>query len=567
MRAPLLPDDATQLGRYALVGRLGEGGMGTVYLAQDPGGRAVAIKVVRAEYARDDRFRRRFRSEVNRARQVPPFCTAEVLDADPDHDPPYLVVEYIDGPNLTDVVHQHGPLSLANLHSTAVGIATALTAIHGAGVIHRDLKPGNVLFTLGGIKVIDFGIARALEATSHHTRTDHMVGTIAYMAPERFEPEGSARLSPAADIFSWGAVVAYAGTGRTPFGADSAPGTAVRILTQPPDVTGLPEPLRDLVVNALEKEPHNRPTARELLDRLLAAAPSPQPASRGEVPFLREVVKEAKRRGPAPVSQERRNVVRAAPFLQEVVQQAERRGPAGANPVPVPREASSPAVDRRHTARAPVQRLVGARGSTRRRWLTQAGVAATVLGILLAGGLAYRALGIGEDDSGGDTGVLQAPTFSPAGPQDPDGTQAILDGSRLTLLHLREISRNLTLPSKRGGAVAAERNDGTPFALVPDQGGSYLLRSDTPGSCLAVLPGRPGPKSKLTASVCVANDETLFNLTDSGRPDPQGQTTFYLQNQRYGTVQWSSDRSEMYVEPVPAELIDTTFLLVDQGPA
>jgi serine/threonine protein kinase len=277
-----------------------------VYLGRHADGRQVAIKVIRSEYARDDRFRRRFRSEVNRARQVPPFCTAEVLDADPDHIPPYLVVEYIDGPNLTDVVLEHGPLALANLHSVAVGIATALTAIHGAGVIHRDLKPGNVLFTLGGIKVIDFGIARALEATSHHTRTDHMVGTIAYMAPERFEPESTTRISPAADIFSWGAVVAYAATGHTPFSADSAPGTVMRILTQPPDLSGLPDSMCDLVDAALAKEPHNRPTARELLDRLLASAPSPLPVARQhEVPFLREVMRSAADHGtPDPTSRE-----------------------------------------------------------------------------------------------------------------------------------------------------------------------------------------------------------------------------------------------------------------------
>jgi hypothetical protein len=162
--------------------------------------------------------------------------------------------------------------------------------------------------------------------------------------------------------------------------------------------------------------------------------------------------------------------------------------------------------------------------------------------------------------------VLQAPTFSPAGPQDPDGVQAVLDGSHLALLHVREISRNLTLPGKRGGAVSAERNDGTAFALVPDRG-FYLLRSDSPGSCLGVAPGRSPRKAGLTASVCVANDETLFNLTDSGKPDAQGRPTYYLQNERYGTVQWSSDRSEIYVEPAPAELIDTTFMLIDQGPA
>src|SRR3954454_2904992 len=227
--------------------------MGTVFLAGTPAGTRVAVKVVRADLAPDDEFRRRFRSEVARARQVPPFCTAEVLDADPDHDHPYLVVEYVDGPTLADVVQDRGPLTAANLHSVAIGVATALTAIHGAGVIHRDLKPRNVLLAPGSPKVIDFGIARALEATTGNTYAGQMLGTVAYMAPERFGAEADAPLTPAADVFAWGGVVAYAGTGHTPFGGDSPPATAARILTQPPDLRSLTGSLRDLVAHALEK--------------------------------------------------------------------------------------------------------------------------------------------------------------------------------------------------------------------------------------------------------------------------------------------------------------------------
>jgi eukaryotic-like serine/threonine-protein kinase len=293
---PLRPRDPTRLGDYELLSRLGEGGMGTVYLARTPAGVLVAVKVVRADLAPDDEFRRRFRSEVARARQVPPFCTAEVLDADPDHDQPYLVVEYVDGPTLAHVVEERGPLTAANLHSVAIGVATALTAIHGAGVIHRDLKPRNVLLAPGSPKVIDFGIARATEATSGgNTTPDQMVGTVAYMAPERFGSEAGAPLTPAADVFAWGGVVAYAGLGRTPFAADSPPATAARILTQPPDLDGLTGALRDLVERALAKDPADRPSARELLDHLVTGPrrPAATAAALADQPDLRAAAAEA----------------------------------------------------------------------------------------------------------------------------------------------------------------------------------------------------------------------------------------------------------------------------------
>ncbi|MEU4161855.1 serine/threonine-protein kinase [Actinoplanes sp. NPDC026670] len=278
MADPLRPTDPRSIGRYRTLRRLGAGGMGSVYLAEDPAGRLVAVKVIRPEYAHEPEYRARFRSEVNRAREVPPFCTAEVIDADPDHETPYLVVEYVDGPSLDEVVGDQGPLTGGSLHGVAVGVAAALAAIHGAGVVHRDLKPRNVLFALGTPKVIDFGIARPLDPTSFHTRADQVVGTLAYMAPERLDAETDRLPTPAVDVFAWGAVVTFAGTGRTPFGGDSPAVTAARILTQPPRVGDLPPYLAELVAAALEKEPENRPTAPELLDRLLVTgAPSAPP--------------------------------------------------------------------------------------------------------------------------------------------------------------------------------------------------------------------------------------------------------------------------------------------------
>ncbi|MFG1918550.1 protein kinase [Micromonospora sp. NPDC048898] len=287
--SPLRPTDPERMGDYLLVGRLGRGGMGVVYLGESDDGTFVAIKLIHPDLATDAEFARRFRGEVDRIRRVPPFCTAEFLHADIDHDPPYLVIEYIDGPSLDEVVAERGPLRGGGLHSLAVGVASALTGIHRAGIIHRDLKPDNVLLPPGSPKVIDFGIARPFEVTSAHTRTDAMVGTVAYMAPERFSGESENPVTAAADVFAWGCVITFAGTGRTPFHGDSPSAVAGRILTQPPDLDGLPESLLEVVRAALAKDPADRPTAPELSaillgDQVEALAPKVAPPPPAVVP-------------------------------------------------------------------------------------------------------------------------------------------------------------------------------------------------------------------------------------------------------------------------------------------
>ncbi|WP_433500533.1 serine/threonine-protein kinase [Sphaerimonospora sp. CA-214678] len=252
------------IGPYVPLRRLGEGGMGIVYLAQDPAGRKVAVKVMRPELASQEEFYNRFRKEAEAAKRVARFCTAPVLDAGQDGDLHYLVTEYVDGPDLSAVVDAQGPLAGSNLDALAVGVATALGAIHRAGVVHRDLKPSNILLAPVGPRVIDFGIAQLADTLAERTRAT--IGTPSYMSPEQVRGD---LVTPAADIFAWGCVVAYAGTGRPPFGTGAAPEVLYRVAHHVPVLDGLDERLRPLVERTLDKDPARRPTAQQLLDRLL----------------------------------------------------------------------------------------------------------------------------------------------------------------------------------------------------------------------------------------------------------------------------------------------------------
>ncbi len=262
---PLRSSDPQQLGAYRLVGRIGRGGMGTVYLAESSSGERAAVKVINPDLADDDLFRDRFRREVESARRVRRFCTAPVLDAQLDGEPLFIVTEFVDGPNLDEFVRTSGPMRGSSLEHLAVGVATALTAIHGAGVVHRDLKPANVLLSSMGPRVIDFGIARALDTVSGATRTGQFIGTPAYMAPELI---GGETASPAADVFAWGCVVAYAGTGKPPFDAPTVPSVLYKISHGEPAIGEMDEALRHLVERALSKDPLQRPSSQELLDAL-----------------------------------------------------------------------------------------------------------------------------------------------------------------------------------------------------------------------------------------------------------------------------------------------------------
>jgi eukaryotic-like serine/threonine-protein kinase len=262
--APLLPGDPQWLGVYRLIGRLGEGGQGTVYLAQPPSGQPVAVKLLRAEWTRDPVARARFAREVAAVGKVAPFCTARILDARVEGDQPFVVSEFIDGPSLQAVVARHGPLSGSALDRLAVATATALSAIHQAGVIHRDLKPGNVLLGPDGVRVIDFGIARSADASA--TLTSQLFGTPGYMAPEvvRGEPAG-----PAADVFAWAATITFAATGNPPFHGPNMAATIYQLTNGEPDLGVLSGHLRGIVAECVAKDPAARPTAVDLLMRLM----------------------------------------------------------------------------------------------------------------------------------------------------------------------------------------------------------------------------------------------------------------------------------------------------------
>ncbi|GAB2869906.1 hypothetical protein GCM10027176_84490 [Actinoallomurus bryophytorum] len=260
----LRPDDPRTLGAYRLAGRLGEGGQGVVYAAHAPDGTPLALKVLRDEWAADDRVRERFAREVEAARRVAPFCVAQVLDADLSATPPFIVTEFVDGPTLLESVRTGGPRSGPALHRLAVATATALAAIHEAGVVHRDFKPANVLLGADGPRVIDFGIARTRDGIV--TLTDGIVGTPSYMAPEQFEDRD---IGPAADVFAWGCVIAFAATGESPFGGGSVAAVSHRILRAEPRLGALTGPLRDIVLACLAKHQTARPSMRDVLLWLL----------------------------------------------------------------------------------------------------------------------------------------------------------------------------------------------------------------------------------------------------------------------------------------------------------
>ncbi|MBZ3907242.1 serine/threonine-protein kinase [Streptomyces griseiscabiei] len=269
---PLDVGEPTAVGPYRLLGRLGSGGMGRVYLGRSAGGRTVAVKVVHPHFALDEEFRARFRREVDAARRVGGSWTAPVLDADPEASVPWVATGYAAGPSLAAAIADGGRLPAHSVRVLGAGLAEALSAVHALGLVHRDVKPSNVLLTVDGPLLIDFGIARATDGTASLTSTGVSIGSPGYMSPEQILGKG---ITGAADVFSLGAVLAYAATGQSPFPGDSSASLLYKVVHEQPELDGLEGDLRDLVEHCLGKDPAARPSPDDIARTL-----APQGAAR-----------------------------------------------------------------------------------------------------------------------------------------------------------------------------------------------------------------------------------------------------------------------------------------------
>ncbi|MEU0135193.1 serine/threonine-protein kinase [Streptomyces sp. NPDC006296] len=425
---PLETGEPHTIGAYRLLGRLGAGGMGRVYLGRSAGGRTVAVKVVHPHFALDEQFRARFRREVDAARRLGARWTAPVLDADPEAAVPWVATGYVAGPPLSEAVTRHGPLPDYAVRTLGAGLGEALDAVHGHGLIHRDVKPSNILLALDGPRLIDFGIARALGATVSLTSTGVSVGSPGYMAPEQIR---GLDISGAADVFSLGAVLAYAATGSDPFPGDSSAVLLYKVVHEEPELGDLEGELRELVAGCLAKDPADRPAPAELARRLApggAAAlvapgwlPGPlvREVSRSAVALLDLEPQDAPvRSGPVPFTSA--SLGSAAP------------GTFGLPlPLPLPLPPAGPPAgadtpgERGTGARVAVTVDAGPEPGTRRGRRVSCTVALAVAGALAAVTVGAGTLGdlfTGDDDGGQGSTHDAAKPPATTGPQDPPGS-------------------------------------------------------------------------------------------------------------------------------------------------
>ena len=394
-REPLLDSDPRRVGRYRLSARLGSGGMGVVYLGAAEDGRPVAVKVLRPQLVEDREFRTRFGREVAALGRVEGVCTVRVIEADTTSARPFLVTEYADGPSLAEYIEARGALAARMVYGLATGLAEALTAIHAAGIVHRDLKPSNVLLTGSGPKVIDFGIAQALDATSL-TRPGITIGSTGFQAPEQIT---GGRSGTASDIFAWGVTIVYAASGQPPFGTGTPESIMFRILHAAPDLISVPAELRPLVAVTLAKEPGNRPSARELLDSLTKTSAQPVEAT--------QTILAQTWRAPEPVQPARTPATPAAPPARPPTAPAEQAFEATAEtPVPAAFRSAGPP---RPAQPSPGGGRPPTRGGRRR---TAFGIIALIVALAVAAGATAIGLALAGHHHKPNGGGQGSPTAS-----------------------------------------------------------------------------------------------------------------------------------------------------------
>jgi hypothetical protein len=425
----LQPGDPRRIGPYWLEARLGAGGMGRVYLGRSPGGRKVAVKAIRAELAESADFRTRFAREVSAARRVSGVFTAPVLDADLDGPVPWLATSYVPGPSLGDAVAGDGPRPVSEVLQLAAGLAEGLAAIHAAGVVHRDLKPSNVILAADGPRVLDFGISWSAGASAL-TQTGMVVGSPGFMSPEQAEGRD---VGPASDMFSLGAVLAFAATGEGPFGAGSTAALVYRVVYSEPDTARLPAELRPLINRCLAKDPRHRPTATQLLAELTAGPTGPaRPAAAAPSPLPRRP--RPARDGPPPAGADRAMAhppteypaqpateYPAHPPTQYPAHSPTERAAAAYTPDP-----GRPAGRDAPAATAPAERAGGPAAQRRRsgwRWLLTATAAVLLAGAAVGAFLALRPQPAGHQAGRGAAGVHPAPLSAHAKHTTPRPTQ------------------------------------------------------------------------------------------------------------------------------------------------
>ncbi|WEV24736.1 protein kinase [Streptomyces sp. 71268] len=494
--------DPRQIAGYRLAAKLGSGGMGKVYLSYTPAGRPVAIKVVRPDLSEDPEFRDRFRREVAAARRVHGLYTAPVIDAETEGDTPWLATAYVPGPSLQSVITDHGPLPVPTVLLLIAGMAEALAAVHEAGIVHRDFKPSNVLLAADGPRVIDFGISRAADASSL-TGSGMTIGTPAFMAPEQAE---ATEITPATDIFALGQVACFAASGAPAFGDGTPHGVLYRVVHKEPDLSGVPEELRELIGRCLAKEAADRPTPAEVIAMCRAASPGAE--LRRPEDWLPTVVaadlgQRSASPAPAGVSPHDETLARARDADASGHQGAAdgaaapargafdpaRRGPTTGHPNTPDPSALDPSTPEPNAADPGTSGAAASPGRAGQR--VAALVAAAVLVVGAGAGAAYY---LGKDDDG-DSSARRAGESS--APRTPDGEPK------------GEPSRDASDPAGRGpgdGPSGSGDREGAEPTGVPSGPGSQL-------------PGGISPKGVDYDDVSLPDGYHLTLATDPLRPD------------------------------------------------